>query len=1251
MSGYFYPAFHRISTLGDLVLNPNAVNTEPTTPLEPPNPVQFYVHRLNDALGLIGTVAGTTIMNVPPGSYVESIGILRPVIMRGAMAGQDPTGLSGGAGISTIDPTTQSVIVADNYRLRGQFVIGSSGVTVDGFTITGTLLSPYASGVGISVRPILQPAPGQNQIRNVTIVNNFITGNADGIVFSSYFAGVGTVAATLFENIVVDRNRIQSNNNSGILDFVDGRVVSLTRLAGSGIAFYGDSSNTLITRNRIVDNNSDGIIYAAGGDTLLLLSHRAATVLDNVIENAGYTGITVAGDLSAITVAGNAVRNAFACAGASSTCVYTQPGLVLPYSYPPTQIAGHGAITVEDASLGRAPLDAPSVLIADNAVSGGLGNGITLSNLSAACAPACGSANSPRVEVARNAIHDLAGDTSGQGITVFGDTVATIIADNTVDVGGWAVLVDGPFSGFASGGISVVRNALAGAGGGARVAELASGSVSIMGNSTIAGGSFGVLVNPMLGGVVSIGGNDTIQGTDTGIEIGGVGGAVVHVFGNGTVRGGDAGLRLDSADRSFVSINGNGTISGGKWGILLSVVDASRVIMSGNGSIGGASLAGVALSDIAGSLVVLDGAAAVTSAVGPGVHVDGADRSAIHVLGIDAIAGGTAGVMIDGADTSLVSVNRNGTIGGGADGIAIVDPRAATVVVEGNREITGGSNAGIRVDGAAASLIVIDGNGTITGASTGVLARGTSDSLLAINANGAMSGTSDSGVDLQGTTRSLVTIDDSGTIAGALNGVRIAGLDAGDIAVARNGRIVGLLSPPQGGDGTGLNADAIGNSAVSVDNNGAIAGGSRGLMISRVSGSDLAIVGNGGVSTFSFEGLSGVVIDQVADSRVSIDGNGTIESRGSGIEISNLQSTTMHVDGNTQIFGSRGVGVLVQGASQSRVTIDSNGTLDSLGNGVWIRDSVDVAAEVSGNGQVSGAFGGGVVVDGAASSAFIVARNAAIASSGTGVSFTDLSASRALVADNTIGGDTSSGRIGIAVVRPVAGQIAVLGNSIAANGDGIVLDARGAAAGVTAVNIAGNTIAFAQGRAGGNGIAVRADSPGTPPGIADASRAGLLDVTLGAGNSVTGASAVNSPFATPANPDFEVGLRIDGANSVVFGSTLRTLTFGAIDGNYITLANHALYSPGAPTSIDATAMAFEGIGPGGGQATVGSLPPGPARDAANAALEARVTDFDDRVGGDALNNPSFVGQIVFAPPLATPAAALSIAPGAHGASR
>jgi hypothetical protein len=93
-----------------------------------------------------------------------------------------------------------------------------------------------------------------------------------------------------------------------------------------------------------------------------------------------------------------------------------------------------------------------------------------------------------------------------------------------------------------------------------------------------------------------------------------------------------------------------------------------------------------------------------------------------------------------------------------------------------------------------------------------------------------------------------------------------------------------------------------------------------------------------------------------------------------------------------------------------------------------------------------------------------------------------------------------------------------------------------------------------------------------------------------------------------------------GPNSNIAGNTLNNTTFLQINGNYVTFANHALYVPGLPTVIDAQNVSWDGY-------VVGNYLPSLARNALIAAIEARITDFDDRGAGPRFADPSFVGQI------------------------
>src|SRR5262249_53885536 len=92
------------------------------------------------------------------------------------------------------------------------------------------------------------------------------------------------------------------------------------------------------------------------------------------------------------------------------------------------------------------------------------------------------------ITVRNNDIHDLAGDGVRIGNGGGAAVIATLLANNAIDVGGWAVNVDVPQAGLGSQAISIVLNdTLRGDTGGVRIANLGAGTVNVMNNGTIAG--------------------------------------------------------------------------------------------------------------------------------------------------------------------------------------------------------------------------------------------------------------------------------------------------------------------------------------------------------------------------------------------------------------------------------------------------------------------------------------------------------------------------------------------------------------------------------------------------------------------------------------------------------------------------------------------------------------------------------------------------------------------------------------------
>ncbi len=718
-----------------------------------------------------------------------------------------------------------------------------------------------------------------------------------------------------------------------------------------------------------------------------------------------------------------------------------------------------------------------------------------------------------------------------------------------------------------------------------------------------------VTLNGAAGAVVTAAGGAviTIQAsgvTVRGLEITGAGGAVdgivvdnsavrssvtirdndIHDFANDGVRIGSGGGAAVIA--TLVAFN---TIDVGRWAVNVDVPQ---------GGLGSQAI----------SIVLNE---SLTGGVG-GARIAGLGSGTVNVLDNGTILGSGTAVLVASMTGGFVNIGANDLINGSITGVELDGVAGSVVHIFSNTAVSGGVTA-IAADGISNSFVTININGTITGGTNGIVLSGIGGTRFIIYDNGPIVGTLSDGIAIDGITGSQVVVGATDAIRGGVDGVRVAGAGTSAIHFLANGTITGGTA--------GARIDGTAASLVSVNGNGPISGGLDGIAIANVQGSTIVAEGNESITGLAGAGVN---VTGASASLVSIDLNDAIGGATGGVAATGMANSTLSINENGTITGALS-GVELQGTTRSQVTVDGNESVTGASYGVHAIGSLDAGIDVSGNGLVSGALAG-VAFEGAMTSFLTVTGNQAIQSATTAVDFAGLIETHAVVSGNAITGGT-----GIAFVGTVGGIVDVLANSVTALADALVLDGRGAGPGVTAVTIAGNALAFAQGGAGGGGIAVLTDSPGAPRGVPDSTLAAFFNVAFGAGNSITGTGApVDSPFLTPADPGFEVALRFDGANSAIIGDTLGDMSFAAIAGNYVTFANHALYNPGAPTLIDATAVSFDGF-------TVGDTPPGAFRDSLIAAIESRINDFDDRAGADPLSNPSFVGQIFFvAPPGGAP---------------
>ncbi|MEM1049569.1 MAG: right-handed parallel beta-helix repeat-containing protein, partial [Pseudomonadota bacterium] len=229
-------------------------------------------------------------------------------------------------------------------------------------------------------------------------------------------------------------------------------------------------------------------------------------------------------------------------------------------------------------------------------------------------------------------------------------------------------------------------------------------------------------------------------------------------------------------------------------------------------------------------------------------------------------------------------------------------------------------------------------------------------------------------------------------------------------------------------------------------------------------------------------------------------------------------------------------------------------------------------------------------------------------------------------ATTTITGNTITGQTGIAfngvVSTTNANGVAINSNTgitgttadavafnAAVTGAGVTLNDNtnvvGATNGVRFVSLDGATVETVGSTITGamNGFMATASTTAGAESILTFANSAITG-RAGAGLSVTttaGGSGVTTDLGTDLTLTGNPALALSGPNQSLVGNTLSNTVFNSVNGgNFIELANGALFEPGRPTIIDGTTALFDGV-----QVPAGSEP------FLVQSVESRIIDFDD----------------------------------------
>ena len=897
---------------------------------------------------------------------VTNSGILRSTGFDGIALNAGGT-ITNGSASFTAGQNDASIIRADSTAINGS---GAAAVTLNNY---GTVQGDLYSGAGQSGSGALTV----NNFASGVVLAKGLAGNDAWGVFTQ---GGGSLAVGNAGVIVGATQGIHATadatiTNSGTIAAGSFTAPAAGQPFATGTIVAGGDAGIYLGIGGGVSNNAGGLVTGATGvlslGTLTLVNRGTVTG-----SNAGAAGVNTSGTGSTVTNYGTVqggtqgvvlnnggtvynytsaavIRGTSTAAQADASGIYANGNLTLVNQGIVTTASTGNSYGVQVTGVGTIT---NSGTISSGAAGGVLlGGGGSVTNQNGGTISTSG-ANAVRLNATGTLTNDVgatitnSASVKGTGVNlVAGGTITNRGTISTSGSSGQAILTGAGAGvdnyGLVSGGSGVVAT-----NGALLVNNLGTAAV-IQGTtaSAIAAGSGALTVQnagKIIGAVTGIDAAGSADVTNTGTIGSGGYNAMTGVY----TAGGSFGIRLamggivrNDVAGSLIQSGGTGISSQGD----VALTNGGRIVSTATGAVDAVTVLATATVTNSGMITAAGGSGVAFTGAGStvtnaGTITGGSD--AIYGYGVQAasngggtivnqaggvVQGGTGGILALGG--TIVTVSNSGSVQGtGATSYGINNSGALTVTNAVAGQIVGRTDGIVSAGGTITNSGLI-GAGTLTGttftASTGN-ANGTGAGIL-FTTGGAV--TNNAGATIQGSTQTtfggaqqagivsqggVLTIDNSGTIAGGVWGVTASG--AVDIT-NRAGSITGTTNNAiYAGGGVG---SIVRNAATLTGGNAGIYSDGADLMVINAAGATIRAVGapNAANNTVA----SGIY---ASNTGAAITNGGTITNSiagGRGVNLAQGGTVTNNAGGVISATGATGTGVLATGGGLTLVNAGS----------------------------------------------------------------------------------------------------------------------------------------------------------------------------------------------------------------------------------------------------------------------------------------------------------------------------------------